>query len=187
MIFEPSRLEGAFLIRLDLHRDERGAFARTMCMREMAEHSIGGPFVQQNLSLSMQAGTIRGMHFQKAPHAEGKLIRCTRGSIYDVIVDVRRGSPTHLQHQSYVLDDRDKDQLYIPPGFAHGFQTLVDDVEMTYLMTDFYRPSAGAGLRFDDPVLAIDWPLPVGPISRQDASWPLLTSAHIPTFERSFP
>jgi dTDP-4-dehydrorhamnose 3,5-epimerase len=182
MIFEPSRLEGAFLIRLDLHYDDRGAFARTMCEREMTEQAINGPFVQQNISLSTHAGTIRGMHFQKAPHAEGKLIRCVRGGVHDVIVDARRGSPTYLQHQAYVLDDHNKDQLYIPPGFAHGFQTLVDDVEVTYLMTDFYKAGAEAGFRFDDPMLAIDWPLSIGPISQRDACWPLLAGAAIPMF-----
>jgi dTDP-4-dehydrorhamnose 3,5-epimerase len=187
MIFELSRLEGAFLIRLDLHHDERGAFARTMCEREMAEHGIKGSFVQQNMSLSTHAGTIRGMHFQKHPHAEGKLIRCIRGAVHDVIVDIRRGSPTYLQSQSYVLDDRNKDQLYIPPGFAHGFQTLVDDVEMTYLMNNFYRPDAEAGLRFDDPALAIDWPLPAGPISQRDACWPLLAGVPSSIFEPPFP
>jgi len=180
MIFEPSRLEGAFLIRPELHHDERGAFARTMCQRELAEHSIGETFVQENISLSAHAGTIRGMHFQRSPYGEGKLIRCIRGAVHDVIVDARLGSSTYLQSQAYVLDGETRDQLYIPRGFAHGFQTLVDDVEMTYLMTDFYRPGAEAGFRFDDPILGIEWPLPVGPISQRDISWPLLAGAYVP-------
>lgn len=181
MIFEPSKLEGAFLIRLDLHRDERGAFARAMCQLEMSAQGINERFVQENISFSSRAGTIRGMHFQKAPYGEGKLVRCIRGAIQDVIIDVRPNSPTYLQHQSFLLDDKNKNQLYIPREFAHGFQTLVDDVEVTYLMTDFYKAGAEAGFRFDDPALAIDWPLPVGPISQRDQSWARLKGVPAPT------
>ena len=174
MIFEPSPLAGACLIRLEPHGDERGCFARTMCSREFADHGLDFGFVQQNMSVTRHAGTIRGMHFQKSPHSEAKLIRCVRGAVLDVIVDLRTDSPTYLQHASFRLDDENRHQLFIPVGFAHGFQTLVDHVEMTYLMSKAHAPGTEGGMRYDDPVLGIDWPLPVRVIADKDLRWPPL-------------
>jgi dTDP-4-dehydrorhamnose 3,5-epimerase len=177
MIFEPVALAGAYLIKLEPHGDERGSFARTMCSKEFAEHGMDFSFVQQNMSVTQFAGTIRGMHYQKPPHSEAKLIRCVRGAVLDVIVDLRAGSPTYMEHASFRLDDENRHQLYIPTGFAHGFQTLADDVEMTYLMSKAHAPGTEAGLRYDDPVLGIDWPLPVAVIADKDLRWPLLRSS----------
>jgi dTDP-4-dehydrorhamnose 3,5-epimerase len=177
MIFEPSALAGAYLIRLEPHRDERGSFARTMCHWEFAERGLDVSFVQQNMSTTRYSGTIRGMHIQKTPHCEAKLIRCVHGAVLDVIIDLRVGSPTYLQHASFRLDDENQHQLYIPAGFAHGFQTLVDNVEMTYLMSQRYIPGAEAGLRYDDPALAIAWPLPASVVADKDRTWPLVQSA----------
>ena len=131
-------------------------------------------FVQQNASVSALAGTIRGMHFQHRPHTEAKLVRCTRGAIVDVIVDLRRGSPSFLDHEKFELSAENGRILYVPEGFAHAFQTLVDDCEVTYLVTASYSPEAEGGLRYCDPRLAIEWPLPVSNISPKDAAWPLL-------------
>lgn len=174
MIFEPTALAGAYLIKLEPHGDERGSFARTMCSKEFADHGMDFSFVQQNMSVTRVAGTIRGMHYQKPPHSEAKLIRCVRGAVLDVIVDLRDGSPTYGKHAGFRLDDENRHQLYIPVGFAHGFQTLVDDVEMTYLMSKAHAPGTEAGLRYDDPALGIDWPLPVAVIADKDLLWPPL-------------
>lgn len=174
MKYHATPLADALLIELEPRGDERGVFARTMCVEEFAARGIAGPFVQQNLSVSAKAGTLRGLHFQRAPHEEGKLLRCVRGAILDVIVDLRPASPTFLRHAAFELDDRNRHQLWVPPGFAHGFQTLVDDVEVSYLVTAAYAPAAEGGLRWNDPQLGIAWPLPVSTISDKDAAWPLL-------------
>jgi dTDP-4-dehydrorhamnose 3,5-epimerase len=163
--FLASNLAGAWLVEPEPREDERGAFARTMCRRELAAHGLPHDFVQQNMSVSHKAGTLRGMHWQEPPHAECKLIRCVRGRILDVIIDLRRDSATYLQHARMV---------FVPEGFAHGFQTLSDDVEVTYLVTQYYEPSAEAGIRYCDPAVGIHWPLPVTSISPKDQAWPLL-------------
>lgn len=172
MIFEPTTLPGAYVIGLNVHQDDRGSFARTMCEDEFRAHGITATFVQQNISFSQKKGTIRGMHFQCKPHMEGKVVRCVRGAVFDVIVDLRLESPTYLSHLGFWLDGAAPTQIYVPPGFAHGFQTLTDDVEMTYLLSHRYVPSAQGGLSYQDPILDIAWPLPVTTVSERDATWP---------------
>ena len=174
MKFHPTSLKDAWIIELEPRSDERGIFARTMCTQEFSEHGLATTYIQQNLSVSAKRGTIRGMHLQRTPHAEEKLIRCVRGGIIDVIIDLRRDSPTFLRHEAFELSDSNKLQLYVPAGFAHGFQSQVDDVEVSYLVSSAYAPEAEAGVRYDDPRLMMRWPEPVSAISPKDASWPLL-------------
>ncbi len=174
MIFHDTTLAGATLIELERRGDDRGHFARTFCAREFGAAGLPTAFVQQNMSVSAEAGTVRGMHFQRAPHAEAKLVRCVRGALLDVIVDLRDGSPTWLHHEAFELSAANGHMLLVPEGFAHGFQTLVDDVEASYLVSAYYAPEAEGGLRHDDPRLGIAWPLPVSVISPKDASWPLI-------------
>jgi dTDP-4-dehydrorhamnose 3,5-epimerase len=182
MIFHPTDLQDAWLIALELRGDERGFFARTMCQQEFAAHGMVTGFVQQNTSFSAQRGTIRGMHFQHPPYTEAKLVRCIKGSVVDIIVDLRRGSSTYLKHQAFALDERGRQQLYVPPGFAHSFQTTSDDAEVSYLVSAPYTPSAEHGLRYSDDDLGIAWPLPVSSISEKDANWPLLKDQPVTVF-----
>jgi dTDP-4-dehydrorhamnose 3,5-epimerase len=172
MIFSPLRLPGAFVIDLEPRRDERGFFARTWCQREFEAHGLTTQMVQANLSHNLRAGTLRGLHYQANPFAEAKLVRCTRGAIWDVIVDVRPDSPTQRQWLGVELTAENYRMLYVPEGFAHGFLTLVDDVEVSYQVSQFYTPGAERGLRWDDPALSITWPQPVRVISEKDARWP---------------
>jgi dTDP-4-dehydrorhamnose 3,5-epimerase len=181
MIFEETAISGCFVITPEPRGDERGRFARTMCRTEFANHGLSADFVQQNMSVTAQAGTIRGLHFQRPPHAEAKLIRCVRGAVLDVVVDLRSMSATRLTVVQVELSDSNCRQIYVPPGCAHGFQTLGDDVEMTYLMSAAHAPEFEGGLRNDDPVLAIDWPLPVTQISHRDAAFPLIDTDHLPS------
>lgn len=174
MIYHQTSLVGAMVVESEPRGDERGSFARTMCRQEFVEHGLQADFVQQNSSVSAVAGTIRGMHFQLSPHTEAKFVRCIRGRIVDVIVDLRRSSPTFMQHEVFELSSTNNRMLYVPEGFAHAFQTLVDDCEVMYLVTAAYAPEAERGLRYSDPLLKIDWPLPVSNISPKDAAWPLL-------------
>lgn len=174
MIFHRTTLPDAFLIELEKQGDDRGFFARTMCRQEFAAHGLDEDYVQQSTSFSVHAGTIRGLHFQLPPYTEAKLVRCIEGEIVDIIVDLRRQSPTFMKHEKFVLNDRNRLQLYVPRGFAHSFQAISDNVEVTYLVSAAYTPAAGRGLRYNDPRLGIDWPLPVSVISDRDASWPLL-------------
>lgn len=177
MIFRETSLNGAFVVDPEPHRDERGFFARTWCVDEFASHGLEFQIVQQNLSVNPVRGTLRGLHYQAEPHAEAKLIRCSRGAIYDVIVDVRRNSSTFRQWIAVRLRAYDYRMLYVPRGFAHGFQTLLPDSEVTYLVSHRFIPAAGRGLRYDDPAVGIQWPLPVTRISKQDRSWPLFREA----------
>lgn len=147
MLFEETRLPGAFVIDLERREDERGFFARSWCADEFAEHALNTNLVQANLSWNPRQGTLRGMHFQHAPNAEVKVVRATRGAIYDVIIDLREGSPTYKQWIGVELTDENRRALYVPEGFAHGFQTLVPDCEVHYLVTEFYTPSAEGGVR----------------------------------------
>ena len=172
MKFHATTLADARLIELQERGDERGMFARTMCVDEFAAEGLVTTFVQQNMSISAEKGTLRGMHFQLPPHGEVKLIRCVRGAILDVIVDIRPGSPTFLRHEGFELTAANRRELYVPAGFAHGFQTLTEDVEVSYLVSAAYTPQAERGLRHDDPRLGIEWPLPVTVISDKDAAWP---------------
>jgi dTDP-4-dehydrorhamnose 3,5-epimerase len=174
MIFHKTSLQDAWLIDLEKRGDTRGFFARTMCREEFAAHGMDTDYTQQNTSFSAHRGTIRGMHFQLAPHTEAKLVRCIAGAIIDIIVDLRRESATYLKHDLFELTEENRRQLYVPRGFAHAFQALTDNVEVSYLVSAPYTPSAERGLRYNDPLLGIQWPLPVTVISEKDASWPLL-------------
>ncbi len=179
MIFRELPLAGAFLLEPERHADERGHFARTFCQREMAAHGLETGVAQASLSWNAKAGTLRGLHFQAEPHAEAKLVRVGRGAIHDVIVDLRPGSPTRGRYLALTLSADNGAQLYVPPGFAHGFQTLADDTEVNYLISAFYEPAAGRGYRFDDPAFGILWPLAVSMISERDLGWPAF-AAEVP-------
>lgn len=172
MRFLETRLPGAYVIELEKHEDDRGFFARTWCRREFEAQGLNVDVVQANVSLSHRKGTLRGMHYQADPHGETKLLRCTKGALHDVIIDVRPDSPTHGQWLAVELTADNYRMLYVPEGFAHGFQTLTDDVEVTYQVTQFYTPGAERGVRYDDPAFGIDWPLPVTEITDKDRSWP---------------
>lgn len=175
MIFRELELPGAFLLELERREDERGFFARTFCRRELEEHGLD-PFVAQaNLSYNRTKGTLRGMHYQAPPSEEAKLVRCVRGAIHDVIVDVRPEAPTFGRHTAVELTADNRLELYVPPGFAHGFQTLEPDTEVSYLMSEFYAPEHGRGFRHDDPEVGIRWPLPVAVISEKDRNLPQLS------------
>jgi dTDP-4-dehydrorhamnose 3,5-epimerase len=174
MIFTETALKGALIIDVKPIGDERGFFTYLFCARQAAEHGITTRVAQVKLSVNRTKGTLRGMHYQVPPAAESKLVRCTRGAIYDVIVDLRPESPTFMQHIGVELTSDNRRSLYIPPMFAHGYQTLSDDAEVTYQVDEFYSPGNERGLRWDDPRLAIQWPLPVSLISPKDTAWPLL-------------
>lgn len=174
MRFAATKLPDAYIIDVDKREDERGFFARVWCRREFHDHGIEIDALQGNLSVNRRRGTLRGLHYQAAPHQEGKLVRCTHGAIYDVIVDIRPESPAFRQWIGVELTAASCRMLYAPKGFAHGYQTLTDDAEVSYLVSQYYQPDAGRGLRYDDPALRISWPLPVTQISAQDRSWPLL-------------
>jgi dTDP-4-dehydrorhamnose 3,5-epimerase len=174
VIFTETRINGAFIIDLDVKEDSRGFFARAFCQYELEEHGLNPVIAQANIAFNRRKGTVRGMHFQFPPAAETKLVRCTKGSILDVIVDLRPKSPTYLDHISVELSSDNHRALYVPERFAHGYQVLEDATEMTYQAGDFYTPGAEGGLRYDDPNLGLTWPLAVTEISDQDRSWPLL-------------
>ncbi len=174
MRFAETPLKGAFLVDVERHADRRGFFARTFCARELEAHGLNPTVAQCNLSYNERAGTVRGLHYQVPPAAETKLVSCVRGAIYDVIVDLREDSPTYLQHVGVELTATNRRALYVPERFAHGFQTLSDETDVLYLMGAFYAPGFDRGLRFDDPVLHVAWPLEVSEISEKDRGWPLL-------------
>ena len=174
MIFHKTTLKDAWLIELEPRGDERGFFARTMCRDEFAKHGLITEYVQQNTSVSANRGTLRGMHYQMEPYAEAKLVRCLHGAIVDVIVDIREDSPTYLKHEMFELTDQNRHQLYVPPGFAHSFQTLADNVEVSYLVSAPYNPESERGLRYNDEKLGIHWPETVTTISDKDAAWPVI-------------
>ena len=173
MVFTETKLKGAFIIEPELLRDERGFFARTWCRHEFTLHRLNTRLVQCNISFNRRKGTLRGMHYQATPHAEAKLVRCTRGSIYDVIIDLRPDSPTFKQWAASELTERNCLMLYIPEGFAHGFQTLKDDTEVFYQMSEFYHPESARGIRWDDPAFLITWPLLCLTVSSKDNSYQL--------------
>jgi dTDP-4-dehydrorhamnose 3,5-epimerase len=175
MIFTESRLKGAYEIGVELHTDARGSFGRSYCSREFEAHGLNPRVVQCNVSYNTRRGTLRGMHYQEAPYGEAKLIRCVRGAVYDVIVDLRSDSPTYKQWIAVELKaepGRSSRMLYVPEGFAHGFLTLEDNTEVFYQMSALYAPQAARGFRWDDPAFAIDWPEPVRMISDRDSSYP---------------
>jgi dTDP-4-dehydrorhamnose 3,5-epimerase len=174
MRFTPIALTGGYLIHLEPRVDQRGTFARAFCAREFAAKGLETSFVQTSISSNNRSGTVRGMHFQREPHAEAKLVRCIRGAFYDVIVDLREESPTYLRWFGIELSEDNGMMMYIPKGFAHGFQTLTDGATVFYMVSAYYAPEAEVGLRFDDPKLAIRWPRAVSDISEKDTRWPLL-------------
>jgi dTDP-4-dehydrorhamnose 3,5-epimerase len=174
MRFVATELEGACLVEPEPHKDSRGFFARTFCAQEFRGHGLTDTFVQCNTSWNAQRGTIRGLHYQLAPSCEVKLVRCTAGSLWDVIVDLRPESPTYLRHLGVELTAINRRALYIPAMFGHGFQTLEDGTEVFYQMSEYYMPELARGLRYDDPKLGISWPLEVTSISEKDQSWELL-------------
>jgi dTDP-4-dehydrorhamnose 3,5-epimerase len=171
MIFVETPLRGAFTIDLERHEDERGFFARTFCANEFAKHGLNPNVVQCNLSSNSKAGTLRGMHFQTKPAGEAKLVRCVRGAIHDVVVDLRPESPTYRRLFALQLTMENRRALYIPESFGHGFQTLVDDTEVEYQMSEFHDPQQARGFRYDDSAFSIQWPRPVSMISAQDLNW----------------
>jgi len=165
-------LPGLFLVEIERRADERGYFARTFCAREFSAAGLPDRFVQSSVSVNIKKGTLRGLHFQRAPSSEGKLVTCARGRIFDVAVDLRPASATYCQWTAFELNEENKTLLYIPPGIAHGFQTLEDEVVVSYLMTDFYQPDLSDGVRWDDAAFAVRWPLPVTVMSKDDRSRP---------------
>lgn len=177
MRFEPLKLNGGFLVEPQPHEDARGFFARTFCVREFAEQGLVSAFVQSSISFNCKRGTLRGLHYQTPPAAEVKLVRCTAGAIFDVIVDLRSDSPTYLQHFGVELTARNRRALYVPEMFAHGFQTLEDETEVFYQISEYHTPDKAAGVRFDDPRLNIQWPLPVAAMSDKDLNWPWLDTS----------
>jgi dTDP-4-dehydrorhamnose 3,5-epimerase len=177
MIFTQTKLEGPFVIDIERKEDQRGFFARAFCQREFEEHGLEPVIAQANVAFNRRKGTLRGMHFQFPPAAETKLVRCTRGAILDIIVDLRPESPTYLQHVAVELTADNYRALYVPERFAHGYQVLTDGTETSYQVGEFYTPSAEGGLRYDDRRLALAWPLSVTEISEKDRAWPLLVEA----------
>jgi dTDP-4-dehydrorhamnose 3,5-epimerase len=171
MIFTETRLKGAFIIDLDRKTDERGFFARVFCQQEFRERGLRTVIAQANVASNARKGTLRGMHFQFPPAAESKLVRCTRGAILDIIVDLRPESPTYLEHISVELNDDNMTALYVPERFAHGYQALRDGTDTSYQVGEFYTPNAEGGLRYDDPRLGLKWPLPVSVISPKDQAF----------------
>lgn len=176
MRFTETELAGAFLVDLEPRRDQRGFFARTFDAAEFEAHGLNPVVAQCSLAFNSERGTLRGMHYQVAPATETKLVRCTRGAIHDVIVDMRPESPTYLHHVGVDLAAGDRTSLYVPEMLAHGYQSLVDETEVSYQMGEPYAPGHGRGLLHDDPALGIDWPLPVSVISDRDRSWPALSA-----------
>ena len=172
MVFAETGLPGAFVVDIEPRVDERGLFARSWCRAEFEAHGLDARLVQCSISRSVRRHTLRGMHYQAAPHAEVKLVRVTRGALWDVIVDLRRESPTFRKHFAIVLSAHAGNQLYIPKGMAHGFQTLEDGTEVSYQISEPYAPEAACGYRWDDPAFAIPWPEPVTVISEKDRNLP---------------
>lgn len=176
MLFTETPLKGAFIIDLEQRQDTRGFFARTFCVSEWATHGLKATIAQCNVAFNYKKGTLRGMHYQEPPACEVKLVRCTSGAIYDVIIDMRPHSATYLDHIGVELTAQNRRALYVPEMFAHGYQTLTDSAEVVYQMSEFYAPEYQRGLRYDDPAFGIEWPLTISEISDKDTSWPLVES-----------
>jgi dTDP-4-dehydrorhamnose 3,5-epimerase len=172
MKFYSTKLNDVWLIEVEPALDSRGFFARTFCVDEFAAHGLETSYAQHSISFSIHNGTLRGLHCQREPHREVKLVRCVKGAIWDVIIDIRPDSPTYCCWQDFELSSANKYQLYIPKGFAHGFQTLSDNVEVNYLISEPYSPQSADGIRYNDPIFRITWPLPVTEISSKDLQWP---------------
>jgi dTDP-4-dehydrorhamnose 3,5-epimerase len=174
VLFTETKLIGAFIIDLERREDDRGFFARAFCQNEFSDHGLKPVIAQANIGFNRRRGCVRGMHFQYPPAAETKVVRCTRGGVFDVIVDLRPESPTYLEHISVELTADNHRAIYIPERFAHGYQALEDETETSYQVGEFYTPGAEGGLRYDDPDLGLTWPLSVTEISEKDERWPLL-------------
>ncbi len=174
MIITATAIEGVAIVDLEQRADDRGFFARTFCRQEFEAAGLEPAVEQCNVSFNHRAGTLRGMHYQTESAPEAKLVRCTRGAVVDTVVDVRPASPTFLQHVAVELSAENRRAIYIPPLFAHGYQTLVDATEVVYQVSSAYTPGAERGLRHDDPALGLAWPLPITVISDKDATWPLI-------------
>lgn len=172
MIFNKTKLEGAYIIEIEKHGDERGFFSRSWCNKELEDHGLNSKMVQANIGFSLKKGTLRGLHFQMAPYQEVKVVRCTMGAIFDVIVDLRPDSPTYKQWVSVELNSENRKMIYVPEGFAQGYVTLTDNSEMCYNTSQFYAPDFARGVRYDDPSFSIKLPIDVTVISKADKSWP---------------
>lgn len=174
MIFTETRLKGAFIIDLERREDSRGFFARAFCQKEFRIHGLNPTIAQANIASNIRKGTLRGMHFQFPPAAETKLVRCTRGAILDIIVDLRPESPTYLEHVAVELNEDNQRALFVPERFAHGYQALVDNTDTSYQVGEFYTPEAESGLMYNDPRLGLNWPLQVSVISEKDQNFRVL-------------
>ncbi|HEY9878170.1 MAG TPA: dTDP-4-dehydrorhamnose 3,5-epimerase [Leptolyngbyaceae cyanobacterium] len=172
MLITATPLKDAFVVELEIREDDRGGFARTFCAKEFEEHGMKPIVAQCNMSYNFKAGTLRGMHYQLSPAAETKLVRCTKGAIYDVIIDMRPDSPTYKQHFGIELTADNRKALYVPEMFAHGYLALTDGAEVVYQVGEFYSPGYERGIRYDDPVFGIEWPIPITVISEKDSKWP---------------
>jgi dTDP-4-dehydrorhamnose 3,5-epimerase len=179
MILTETKLKGAYVIDLERREDHRGFFARTWCQREVEALGLNANVAQINTTMSIRKGTLRGMHYQLPPYEEVKVVRCTRGALYDVIVDLRPESPTYTQCFGMELTADNRRMLYVPEGFAHGSQTLTDNTELLYQASQFYAPEFARGVRFDDPVFDIKWPLQVAVISDSDRGWPKYSAVNV--------
>ena len=177
MIFHETKLNGAFIVDLDMKDDDRGFFARAFCAQEFEVLGLRPQVMQANLSYNHSKGTVRGMHYQVSPASEPKFIRCIRGAIWDVIIDMRPESPTYLEHIGVELSAENRRAIYVPDMFAHGNQALTDGAELLYLVGEFYTPGCERGVRYNDPSIGIEWPLPVSVISEKDASWQQITAS----------
>jgi dTDP-4-dehydrorhamnose 3,5-epimerase len=171
MIFSETRLAGAYTVDIDRRKDDRGYVARMFCADEFSAHGLKSMVAQASVSFNAKRGTLRGLHFQYPPAAETKYVRCTKGAVFDVIVDLRPESPTYLEHLAVVLSAENGRGLYVPKRFAHGFVTLENDTELTYFISESHTPNAESGLRYDDPMLGVDWPLPARVVSPRDTEW----------------
>ena len=177
MIFNSLSLQGAFTIDVEPFEDNRGFFTRIFCEKEFAKHDLVQHFVQANHSGTRGSGVIRGMHFQHMPHGEVKLVKCVQGAIFDVIIDIRKGSPTFLQWFGAELTAENKRMMYVPAGFGHGFQSISDYSEITYMVSNFYNKESEGGIRYNDAAVNISWPVPVSLVSDKDLKIPLITPA----------
>jgi len=177
MKFIETELKGAFIIEPERAEDERGFFARTFCVQEFSAHGLDPAVVQCNISYNQRRGTLRGLHYQVPPHAEARLVRCTAGAVYDVVVDIRPDSPTFKRWLGVELSVENRKMFYVPEGYAHGFQTLADGTELFYQMSKAYAPLAARGIRWDDPAIGISWPMKPLVVSARDRSYPALQAA----------
>lgn len=179
MFFTETKLKGAYIIDLERREDARGFFARAFCQKEFEAHGLTRIIAQANVAFNAKKGTLRGMHFQFPPAGESKLVRCTRGAILDIIVDLRPESPTYLEHITVELSEENGRSIYVPERFAHGYQALRDNTETSYQVGEFYTPGCEGGLRHDDPRLKLQWPLPVSSISEKDTLWKLFNDIEL--------